>query len=173
MRRTISIFQFYRVSSYFRIHRSMNSGGNNKNNSLGLNSYDQQDTSYNTYGLSPSFLASLRIQGPLHNKVFVANVSIIHKQHMLYIPFQPTTNDQPKQSLFSSLCLFYSRSLSLTPSHSLSHSILLSLSLTLARSLWHPSLPSLRPMSGQFILRCFRFVLRAPRCNSCFWFGGL
>lgn len=54
----------------------MNSGGNNKNNSLGLNNYDQQDTSYNTYGLSPSFLASLRIQGPLHNKVFVANVSI-------------------------------------------------------------------------------------------------
>lgn len=39
------------------------------------NSFDQQD--FNTYGLSPSFLASLNIVGPLHTKVFVANVSII------------------------------------------------------------------------------------------------
>jgi len=32
---------------------------------------------YNTYGLSTSFLEGLGIQGPLHTKVFVANVSII------------------------------------------------------------------------------------------------
>lgn len=56
----------------------MNSGLNNKsNNNLGLNSYDPPDSSYNTYGLSASFLSSLRIQGPLHNKVFVANVSTL------------------------------------------------------------------------------------------------
>ena len=28
----------------------------------------------NTYGLSPQFLASLNIQGPLHTRVFVANM---------------------------------------------------------------------------------------------------
>lgn len=32
--------------------------------------------SYNTYGLSSGFLESLGINGPLHNKIFVANVSI-------------------------------------------------------------------------------------------------
>lgn len=33
-------------------------------------------SNYNLYGLSASFLESLGISGPLHNKVFVANVSI-------------------------------------------------------------------------------------------------
>lgn len=51
-------------------------GGSGKNNGPGnYNSFDQQD--FNTYGLSPSFLASLSIIGPLHTKVFIANVSII------------------------------------------------------------------------------------------------
>lgn len=31
----------------------------------------------NTYGLSPAFLESLNINGPLITKVFVANVSIV------------------------------------------------------------------------------------------------
>lgn len=39
------------------------------------NDYDMQP--YNTYGLSTSFLESLGINGPLHNKIFVANVSIL------------------------------------------------------------------------------------------------
>jgi len=34
-------------------------------------------SNYNLYGLSASFLESLGISGPLHNKVFVANVSIL------------------------------------------------------------------------------------------------
>lgn len=40
------------------------------NNQSGGNKYG------NTYGLSPQFLESLWIQGPLTNKIFVANVSI-------------------------------------------------------------------------------------------------
>lgn len=40
---------------------------------MGPNDFDMP---YNTYGLSTSFLESLGINGPLHNKVFVANVSI-------------------------------------------------------------------------------------------------
>lgn len=32
---------------------------------------------YNTYGLSPQFLDALGIIGPLSNRVFVANVSLI------------------------------------------------------------------------------------------------
>ena len=39
---------------------------------LGNNSAPQ----YNTYGLSPQFLESLGITGPLSSRVFVANVSI-------------------------------------------------------------------------------------------------
>jgi len=35
-------------------------------------------SNYNLYGLSASFLESLGISGPLHNKVFVANVSILY-----------------------------------------------------------------------------------------------
>lgn len=97
----------------------MNSGGN-KNNNLGLNNYDQQDTSYNTYGLSPSFLASLRIQGPLHNKVFVANVSIIRKMLNNQFNIQPTKKQK-------SLILLISV-------HSHTHSLCLSLSLFLAPS---------------------------------------
>lgn len=103
----------------------MNSGGNNKNNSLGLNNYDQQDTSYNTYGLSPSFLASLRIQGPLHNKVFVANVSILRQ--MLY-----NQSNSPNKSLFFSSSLF-THTLSLSPPHLslyVTHSLPLSLFLS-------------------------------------------
>lgn len=36
------------------------------------------DSPYNTYGLSTSFLEGLGIQGPLYNKIFIANVSISH-----------------------------------------------------------------------------------------------
>lgn len=50
-------------------------GGGNGNNGGGINDYDNGN--YNTYGLSPSFLEGLGIQGPLHTKVFVANVSIV------------------------------------------------------------------------------------------------
>lgn len=35
------------------------------------------DNPYNTFGLSTSFLEGLGIQGPLYNKIFVANVSIL------------------------------------------------------------------------------------------------
>lgn len=114
----------YRCVFSFSSFRSMNSGGNNKNNSLGLNNYDQQDTSYNTYGLSPSFLASLRIQGPLHNKVFVANVSIIIRQ-MIY-----NQSNSPNKSLFSPhLC---SHTL-FTPPLSLCHSFSSTISLSVCR----------------------------------------
>lgn len=58
--------------------------GSIKNNNMPMNNFDQQEPSYNTYGLSPSFLASLRIQGPLHNKVFVANVSIFEPNLQFY-----------------------------------------------------------------------------------------
>lgn len=50
-------------------------GGGRDGNSGGPQNNDY-DGSYNTYGLSTSFLESLSIQGPLHNKVFIANVSI-------------------------------------------------------------------------------------------------
>lgn len=32
---------------------------------------------FNTYGLNPQFLKSLGINGPLNNKVFISNVSIL------------------------------------------------------------------------------------------------
>ena len=37
----------------------------------------EYDSPYNTYGLSTSFLEGLGIQGPLYNKIFIANVSIL------------------------------------------------------------------------------------------------
>lgn len=40
------------------------------------NDFVNQAANYNYYGLSASFLENLGITGPLHNKVFVANVSI-------------------------------------------------------------------------------------------------
>lgn len=57
-----------------------NSGGGGHMN----NDYD--GGGYNTYGLSTSFLESLGIQGPLHNKVFIANVSTIILLHILCPP---------------------------------------------------------------------------------------
>lgn len=53
-------------------------GGGGIGDNGGFNNYDNYNdsSSYNTYGLSASFLNSLGIQGPLHTKVFVANVSI-------------------------------------------------------------------------------------------------
>lgn len=44
------------------------------------NDFNNQQGNYNYYGLSASFLESLGITGPLHNKVFVANVSIYLKK---------------------------------------------------------------------------------------------
>lgn len=52
-----------------------NGGGNNFNNQFDYDS-SSNNSSFNTYGLSASFLNSLGIQGPLHTKVFIANVSI-------------------------------------------------------------------------------------------------
>lgn len=37
---------------------------------------------FETYGLSVKFLEGLGIQGPLHTKVFVANVSIFLRQQV-------------------------------------------------------------------------------------------
>lgn len=55
-------------------------GGNNNNNNLGGGGgggpMGDFDSPYNTYGLSTSFLEGLGIQGPLYNKIFIANVSI-------------------------------------------------------------------------------------------------
>lgn len=54
-------------------------GGIGGGDNGGFNNYNDNyndSSSYNTYGLSASFLNSLGIQGPLHTKVFVANVSI-------------------------------------------------------------------------------------------------
>lgn len=62
-------------------------GGGGGSGGIGFNNFNDRDdqqngdfnnepASFNTYGLSASFLDSLGIQGPLHTKVFVANVSI-------------------------------------------------------------------------------------------------
>lgn len=48
---------------------SHRSGGRDYNN--------QGEQNHNTYGLSASFLNNLGIQPPLHNKIFIANVSIL------------------------------------------------------------------------------------------------
>lgn len=58
----------------------MGGGGNNGG---GINDYDSGN--YNTYGLSASFLEGLGIQGPLHTKVFVANVSIVFLFFLLLV----------------------------------------------------------------------------------------
>lgn len=54
----------------------------------------------NTYGLSPQFLESLGIHGPLINKIFVANVSILlnfryfnFKQFIHFLVFYPLQLD--------------------------------------------------------------------------------
>lgn len=47
------------------------------------NDFVNQAANYNYYGLSASFLENLGITGPLHNKVFVANVSIFCTKMML------------------------------------------------------------------------------------------
>jgi hypothetical protein len=53
-----------------RSHGGGGGGNNHGNNGSNLENF-------NTYGLSVKFLEGLGItQGPLHNKVFVANVSI-------------------------------------------------------------------------------------------------
>lgn len=51
------------------------SGRNNYN--MMSNDFVNPPANYNYYGLSASFLENLGITGPLHNKVFVANVSIV------------------------------------------------------------------------------------------------
>uniref|UniRef100_A0A1A9V7Y5 RRM domain-containing protein n=1 Tax=Glossina austeni TaxID=7395 RepID=A0A1A9V7Y5_GLOAU len=48
--------------------------GRNNFNMMGNNDYNNPSSNYNYYGLSASFLESLGITGPLHNKVFVANL---------------------------------------------------------------------------------------------------
>lgn len=73
LHRSLSI-SFFSLPNPFR-SMSNSGGGSLKANNMGMSNFDQQEQ-YNTYGLSPSFLASLRIQGPLHNKIFVANVSM-------------------------------------------------------------------------------------------------
>lgn len=62
-------------------------GGRGGNIGGGMNDYDGP---YNTYGLSASFLEGLGIVGPLHNKVFVANVSILFfiNDHFNYISYK-------------------------------------------------------------------------------------
>lgn len=56
-------------------------GGNNLGNlgggGGGGGPMGEFDSPYNTYGLSTSFLEGLGIQGPLYNKIFIANVSIV------------------------------------------------------------------------------------------------
>lgn len=75
----------------FELNFSVSRSGRNNFNMMGNNDYNNQTSSnYNYYGLSASFLESLGITGPLHNKVFVANVSIVFK-----IVYQlPKTNKQ-------------------------------------------------------------------------------
>lgn len=51
--------------------RHMGMGGSGGGGMITSNDYDMP---YNTYGLSTSFLESLGINGPLHTKVFVANL---------------------------------------------------------------------------------------------------
>lgn len=65
-------------------------GGIGGGDNSGFNNYNDNyndSSSYNTYGLSASFLNSLGIQGPLHTKVFVANVSIIKKKIIILFVF--------------------------------------------------------------------------------------
>lgn len=72
------------VCDNFRSHNSSGGGKGNGPNNYNNNNFDQPQD-YNTYGLSPSFLASLNIVGPLHTKVFVANVSIFICKFLLQI----------------------------------------------------------------------------------------
>lgn len=67
------MFFFYSIVC-LNIILPFRSGRNNFN--MMSNDFNQQ-ANYNYYGLSASFLESLGITGPLHNKVFVANVSIV------------------------------------------------------------------------------------------------
>lgn len=65
---------------------SRSTGGGGGNNSGGGNGGDIRSSSRmpvaddfqwdNTYGLSPQFLESLNIRGPLINRIFVANVRV-------------------------------------------------------------------------------------------------
>ncbi len=73
----------------FRMSRGGGGGGIGGGDNGGFNNYNDNyndSSSYNTYGLSASFLNSLGIQGPLHTKVFVANVSInFTKKNCLFL----------------------------------------------------------------------------------------
>lgn len=75
----IEFESFNDFKNFFLIIRrgSRGLGGNSNIGGMNLGNLggSDMDQSYNTYGLSTSFLESLGIQGPLHTKVFVANVS--------------------------------------------------------------------------------------------------
>lgn len=81
-------------------------GGGNGGNFNNFNDRDDQqnggdfnnDQSFNTYGLSASFLDSLGIQGPLHTKVFVANVSICPSAFLSLFVTVYTQNNHIKKS---------------------------------------------------------------------------
>ena len=55
----------------------LSSSFNDRSSSLGGMKDYIDSSNFNTYGLSTKFLEGLGIQGPLHHKVFVANVSIL------------------------------------------------------------------------------------------------
>lgn len=55
----------------------MNRGGGDLSGNVGGGNYNMPRENFNTYGLSTSFLANLGIEGPLHTKIFVANVSTL------------------------------------------------------------------------------------------------
>ena len=58
----------------------------------------------NTYGLSPQFLESLGIDGPLHTRVFVANVSSVSHEKKLTLFLWKTKVPSSYSILFSRFC---------------------------------------------------------------------
>lgn len=81
------VINFNHILNVFRSHNNSSHGGKG-NSGSSYNSFDQQQD-FNTYGLSPSFLASLNIIGPLHTKVFVANVSMnLNVQRCFFVFFK-------------------------------------------------------------------------------------
>lgn len=64
---------------------SLNSSGTSRNQWGDAPNSSSGNKWGNTYGLSPQFLESLNINGPLTSKIFVANVSIPYEDSFLLL----------------------------------------------------------------------------------------
>lgn len=82
---------FYLLLLLFFLSGLLASFSRSGRNNFNMMSNDFNSSNYNLYGLSASFLESLGISGPLHNKVFVANVSICI---IIIINYEPNQEKQ-------------------------------------------------------------------------------